>query len=126
MEVYTFNRLAELWLTGVGTELPILTDNIAVWGSTVLDRSLLAPLLLLLRLLLLLLLPRGGHLLLRGEDVAGTVLLTERHLEVTHRTLCLGAISEVTAGMSAMILLQSETLHTVRNIPYRESITVRK
>ena len=122
MEVYTFNRLAELWLTGVGTELPILTDNIAVWGSTVLDRSLLAPLLLPL----LLLLPRGGHRLLRGEDVAGTVLLTERHLEVTHRTLCLGAISEVTAGMSAMILLQSETLHTVRNIPYRESITVRK
>ena len=124
MEVYTFNRLAELWLTGVGTELPILTDNIAVWGSTVLDRSLLAP--LLLPLLLLLLLPRGSHRLVRGEDVAGTVLLTERHLEVTHRTLCLGAISEVTAGMSAMILLQSETLHTVRNIPYRESITGRK
>ena len=99
MEVYTFDRLAELWLAGVGTELPILTDNIAVWGSTVLDRSLMAP------LLLLLLLPRGGHLLVRGEDVAGTVLLTERHLEVTHRTLCLGAISEVTAGMSVTLLL---------------------
>ena len=102
MEVYTFDRLAELWLAGVGTELPILTDNIAVWGSTVLDRSLMA---LLLHLLLLLLLPRGGHLLVRGEDVAGTVLLTERHLEVTHRTVCLGAISEVTAGMSGTLLL---------------------
>ena len=103
MEVNTFDRLAELWLAGVGTELPILTDNIAVWGSTVLDRSLMAPFLLLL--LLLLLLPRGGHLLVRGEDVAGTVLLTERHLEVTHRTVCLGAISEVTAGMSVTLLL---------------------
>ena len=58
MEVNTFNRLTELLMTGVCTELLILTDNIAVWGSTVLHRSLLAA-----TLLLLLLLPRERHLL---------------------------------------------------------------
>ena len=100
MEVYTFNRLADLWLASVGTELLLLTDNITGWGSTVLDRPLLAPSLLLL----LLLLPGGGELLVRCEDVAGTVVLTQWDLQMTDWTLSLGAVSEVTAGMSEIIL----------------------
>ena len=82
-------------MAGVGTELLVLTDNITARRTTVPDRHLL--------LLLLLLLPREGDLLLRCEDVAGTVLPTQRHLQMTDRTLGLGAVSEVTAGMSAAI-----------------------
>ena len=100
MKVYTFHRLTELGQAGVGTELLLFTDNIAAWGAAVLD-----ILLLLLLLQVLLLGPRGSDLLLRGEDVAGTVLLTERDLHMTDWTLCLGAISEVTAGMPAMYVL---------------------
>ena len=102
MEVDTFHRLTELWQTGVGTELLLFTDNIAPRGAAVPD-----ILLLLLLLLVLLLVPRDSELLLRCEDVAGTVLLTERHLHVADWTLCLGAISEVTAGMPATITTQS-------------------
>ena len=79
-------------MAGVGTELLVLTDNITARRATVTDRHLL-----------LLLLPREGDLLLRCEDVAGTVLPTQRHLQMTDRTLGLGAVSEVTAGMSASI-----------------------
>ena len=100
MEVYTFNRLAELWQSGVGTELLLLTDNITAGGAALLDRFLLASILLL---------PRESDLELRGEDVAGTVLLTQRHLQVADRTLGFSAVCEVTAGMPATIVIQSPT-----------------
>ena len=103
MEVYTFNRLAELWQPRVGTELLLLTDNITGRGPTVLYRPLLAPTLLLL---LLLLLPGDGDLLVRCEDVAGAVVLTERDLQMADWTLSLGAVSEVTAGVSETIIFQ--------------------
>ena len=62
-------------------------------GATLHDRALL----------LLLPLPGGLHLLLGGEDITGTVVVTQRHIEVTDWALGGGAVGEVATGMSATI-----------------------
>ena len=99
IKVDTLDRLAELWPPCVSTELVSGTDDVAVWGAAVLDGPLLAVLLLLL----LPLLPGGLELLVRGEDIAGTIGLTERHLQMTDGTLRVGALCEVAAGVPAVM-----------------------